>query len=47
MLYHLKALLREIINDGENGILIPKKDPVALRSVIERVIKRQGFNETA
>jgi len=31
--------LREIINDGENGILIPKKDPVALRSAIERLIK--------
>jgi len=31
--------LREIMNDGENGILIPKKDPVALRSAIERLIK--------
>jgi glycosyltransferase involved in cell wall biosynthesis/predicted O-methyltransferase YrrM len=31
--------LREIINNGENGILIPKKDPVALRSAIEKLIK--------
>jgi glycosyltransferase involved in cell wall biosynthesis len=31
--------MREIINDGENGILIPKKDPVALRSAIERLMK--------
>jgi glycosyltransferase involved in cell wall biosynthesis/predicted O-methyltransferase YrrM len=33
------APIREIINDGENGILVPKKDPAALRSAIKRLIK--------
>jgi glycosyltransferase involved in cell wall biosynthesis/predicted O-methyltransferase YrrM len=31
--------LREIINNGENGILIPKKDPDKLRSAIESLMK--------
>jgi MMP 1-O-methyltransferase len=35
--------VREIINDGDNGILIPKKDPVALRSAIKRLIKDRGL----
>jgi glycosyltransferase involved in cell wall biosynthesis/predicted O-methyltransferase YrrM len=35
--------VREIINDSENGILVPMKDPAALRSAIKRLIKDQDL----
>ncbi len=35
--------LREIITDGENGILIPPKDPYSLRSGIERLMRDTGL----
>jgi glycosyltransferase involved in cell wall biosynthesis len=35
--------LREIINNGEDGILIPPKDGDALRIAIERLIKNKDL----
>jgi len=35
--------IREIIDDGKTGLLVPQDDPAALRSAIDRILKDPGL----